>query len=278
MTDIDLGTFGVWRPYNGFTPESAAAIEGLGYGTVWLGGSPSDELADVEPLLQATDTLKVATGIVNIWNTSPAAIAESVHRIDAKYPGRFLLGVGVGHPEATAEYRSPFQALTEYLDELDAHGVPAERRVLAALGPKVLQLSVDRGAGAHPYLTTPEHTRQAREVLGAGAILAPEQKVVVDEDVERARATGRDTVDMYLHLKNYVANLKRLGYSDVDVAPAGSDRLIDDLALHGTATEIAAGLQAHVDAGASHVAIQVLPAKGDPLPTLAALSEVLFPR
>ncbi|KAA0021524.1 LLM class F420-dependent oxidoreductase [Antrihabitans cavernicola] len=278
MADIDLGKYGVWRHYGGFTPESAAEIERLGYGTLWLGGSPGNELEMVEPLLQATTTLKVATGIVNIWSTSAKAIAESVHRIDAKYPGRFLLGVGVGHPEATAEYRSPYQALVDYLDELDQHGVPADRRVLAALGPKVLTLSTARGAGAHPYLTTPEHTREAREILGTEAILAPEQKVVLDDHADAARAIGRKTVDNpYLHLKNYVNNLKRLGFTDADIADGGSDRLIDALALHGSAAQIAAGLRAHIDAGADHVAIQVLPPKDSPIPTLSALAEVLFP-
>lgn len=276
MTRVDLGKYGVWRFHKGFTPDSAAEIERLGYGTLWLGGSPGNDLESVEPLLEATTTLKVATGIVNIWSTSAAAIAESTHRIDAKYPGRFLLGVGVGHPEATAEYRSPYEALVEYLDELDEHGVPAERRVLAALGPKVLKLSKDRGAGAHPYLTTPEHTRQARELLGAEALLAPEQKVVLDENVDRARATGRETVEMYLGLRNYVSNLKRLGYTDDDVAGTGSDRLLDDLAVHGNAAEVAARLKAHVDAGADHVAIQVLPPSGSPIPTLTALASELF--
>lgn len=276
MTRFDLGKYGVWRFHKGFTPDSAAEIERLGYGTLWLGGSPGNDLESVEPLLEATTTLKVATGIVNIWSTSAAAIAESTHRIDAKYPGRFLLGVGVGHPEATAEYRSPYEALVEYLDELDEHGVPAERRVLAALGPKVLKLSKDRGAGAHPYLTTPEHTRQARELLGAEALLAPEQKVVLDEDVDRARATGRETVEMYLGLRNYVSNLKRLRYTDDDVAGTGSDRLLDDLAVHGNAAEVAARLKAHVDAGADHVAIQVLPPSGSPIPTLTALAAELF--
>lgn len=272
-----LGKYGVWRYYKGFTPESAAEIERLGYGTLWLGGSPGNDLETVEPLLQATHSLKVATGIVNIWTTSPAAIADSVHRIDAKYPGRFVLGVGVGHPEATAEYRSPYEALVEYLDGLDEHGVPAERRVVAALGPKVLKLSADRGAGAHPYLTTPEHTRRAREVLGTEAILAPEQKVVLDDDVDRARTTGRATVDQpYLHLKNYVANLKRLGYTDADIADGGSDDLIDALALHGSAADIAAGLRAHIDAGADHAAIQVLPPSDSPVPTLTALAAELF--
>ena len=177
MTDQkpNLGRFGSFG--RGVTPEQAKDIEALGYGAVWVGGSPPAELDWVEPILEKTTTLQVATGIVNIWTAAAGPVSESFHRIDKAYPGRFLLGIGVGHPEAHQQYRKPIDALTEYLDKLDEYGVPKNRRVVAALGPQVLKLSARRSAGAHPYLTTPEHTAQARELIGPGG-------------VSRARAQG----------------------------------------------------------------------------------------
>src|ERR1700743_2973238 len=150
----DLGKFGSFG--RGVTPEQAKDIEALGYGSVWVGGSPPAELAWVEPILEATTTLQVATGIVNIWSAAARPVAESFHRSDRAYPGRFLLGIGVGHPEAISEYRKPYDALVDYLNRLDDYGVPAARRVVAALGPRVLRLSAQRSAGAHPSLPTPE--------------------------------------------------------------------------------------------------------------------------
>ncbi|NLE81809.1 MAG: LLM class F420-dependent oxidoreductase [Rhodococcus sp.] len=271
----DLGQFGVWR--GGFLKSKAAkAIEDLGYGTIWIGGSPPADLLAVEKVLAATESIMVATGIVNIWTAAATDIAETYHRFEQQYPGRFLLGIGVGHPEQPGlNYSKPYSALVEYLDVLDEHGVPENRRVLAALGPKVLELSATRAAGAHPYLTTPEHTRQARELLGS-ALLAPEQKVVLDDNPARARVPGRDAVNNpYLQLKNYVNNLRRLGYPEQEIVDGGSDRLIDDLVAHGNAQQIAARLNEHVTAGADHVAIQVLPASDNPVPTLTALAETL---
>lgn len=276
MSNLRLGTFGVWRGYKGFSPESVAEIEELGYGTVWLGGSPPAALEEAEQLLAATTTLTVATGIVNIWTADASEVAESFHRIDAKYPGRLLLGIGAGHREATAEYKKPYEALVDYLDELDAGGVPQQRRVLAALGPRVLRLAADRTAGAHPYLTTPAHTKEARAILDSGPILAPEHKVVLDEDAGRARATARPTVAVpYLQLSNYVANLKRLGFTDADIADGGSDAVIDALVAQGGPAKVARQLLEHLDAGADHVAIQVLPPTDDPLPTLRVLAREL---
>ncbi|MBF6187504.1 MULTISPECIES: LLM class F420-dependent oxidoreductase [Nocardia] len=273
MTAHELGLFGVWRGYKGFRPEEAAELEQLGYSALWLGGSPPAALPTVEPLLAATTTLTVGTSIVNIWTAPAAEVAESFHRIDARYPGRFLLGIGVGHPEAVSAYRKPYDALAEYLDDLDAAGVPRERRAVAALGPRVLELARDRSAGALPYLTTPEHTRRARDVLGAASLLAVEQKLVVDDDAERARAVGRPVVARYLGLRNYVANLRRLGYEESDVAGQGSDRLVDALAVHGTAAQVADRLRAHRDAGADHVALQ--PLEEDYLAPLRALAPLL---
>src|ERR1700744_1071849 len=194
MTDTavskpNLGRFGPCG--RGVPPAQAKDIEALGYGSVWVGGSPPAELDWVEPILEATTTLQIATGNVNIWSAAAKPVAESFHRIDRAYPGRFLLGIGVGQPEAITQYRKPYDALVEYLDELDEHGVPANRRVVAALGPQVLKLSARRSAGAHPYLTTPEHTAHARELMGPSAFLAPEHKVVLTTDADSARAVRR---------------------------------------------------------------------------------------
>ncbi|WAM12934.1 LLM class F420-dependent oxidoreductase [Rhodococcus sp. JS3073] len=272
-----LGQFGVWRHAGGLAPEVGAAIESAGYGAIWIGGSPPADLDVAERLLDATSTITVATGIVNIWTAPADEIATSFHRLDARHPGRFLLGIGVGHPEQPGlNYSKPYAALVEYLDALDAAGVPAGRLVLAALGPKVLELSAARAAGAHPYLTTPQHTREARELLGPGPVIAPEQKVVLDTDPERARPIGRSAVENpYLHLRNYVNNLKRLGYTDEQIANGGSDDLIDALAAHGDTQYVAGRLREHLDAGADHVAIQVLPAGEDPVPALRELAGAL---
>jgi probable F420-dependent oxidoreductase len=272
---IELGRIGIWRSAGELDPELAADVERLGYGAIWIGGSPGGDLKIVSDLLGATERIVVATGIVNMWKDDAATIAASYHRIAQQYPDRFLLGVGIGHPEATKEYRKPYDTMVSYLDELDAAGVPVEARALAALGPKVLKLSAERSAGAHPYLTTPEHTREAREILGAGVLLAPEQKVVLDTDPARARVIGREKVaNPYLHLTNYVSNLRRLGWSDEDIANDGSDKLIDALALHGDAQTVARGVTAHLEAGADHVCVQVL--GPDPRPGYRALAEVLL--
>jgi len=268
----DLGRFGSFS--GGVTAQQAADIEALGYGAVWIGGSPAAELEWVEPLLAATTTLQVATGIVNIWTAAPGPVAESFHRIQAAHPDRFLLGIGVGHPEVHQEFRKPIDALTDYLDKLDEYGVPRGRRVIAALGPKVLALSAARSAGAHPYLTTPEHTARAREVLGPEALLAPEHKVVLTTDAEQARAVGRRALDIYFGLANYTNNWKRLGFDDREVAKPGSDRLVDAVVAHGTPEQIAARLTEHLDAGADHVPVQVLTSADT---VVAALAELAGP-
>jgi probable F420-dependent oxidoreductase len=273
MTDAetpDLGQYGSFG--RGVTPEQARDIEALGYGAVWVGGSPPAELEWVEPILEKTTTLKVATGIVNIWTAAPGPVADSYHRIEKAYPGRFLLGIGVGHPEAHTEYRKPLDALNDYLDKLDEYGVPKDRRAVAALGPRVLKLSADRSAGAHPYLTTPEHTKQARELIGPSALLAPEHKVVLTTDAEKARAIGRKALDIYFSLTNYVSNWKRLGFTDEDVVRPGSDKLVDALVAYGTPDAIAKRLREHVEAGANHVPIQILGNQERLIPALAELA------
>jgi probable F420-dependent oxidoreductase len=276
VTDVselkpNLGRFGVWT-FGAVTPEQAVEIEKLGYGAVWVGGSPAGDLSFAEPILEATERLQLATGIVNVWTAPADEVAASYHRIEKAHPGRFVLGVGIGHPEHTEEYRKPYDVLVEYLDALDAANVPTSRRVIAALGPKVLELSAKRSAGAHPYLTTPEHTAQAHQLIGPSVYLAPEHKVVLARDAAQAREIGRQTVDFYLDLSNYVNNWKRLGFSDVDVAKPGSDKLIDAVVAHGTPDDIAKRLKAHLDAGADHVAIQVLGGPDALLPTLAELA------
>ncbi|KRE25391.1 LLM class F420-dependent oxidoreductase [Mycobacterium sp. Soil538] len=266
-----LGRFGVWTGAP-VTPEQAADIEKLGYGTVWVGASPAADLAFVEPILEKTETLQVATGIVNIWTADAGEVADSYHRIEKAFPGRFLLGVGVGHPEHTQQYAKPYQALVDYLDVLDTAKVPTSRRVLAALGPKVLKLAAQRSAGAHPYLTTPVHTGQSRELLGPTVLLAPEHKVVLTDDAEKAREIGRQTVDFYLGLSNYVNNWKRLGFTDDDLERPGSDRFIDAVVAYGSPDQIAARLTEHLQAGADHVAIQVLGGADELLSTLEELA------
>ena len=268
----DLGRFGVWS--GPVTPDEAVEMERMGYGAVWARGSPDADLSFVEPILDASESLQIATGIVNNWKSPAGRVAQSFHRIEDAYPGRFLLGIGVGHPEAIDRYRKPFDAIVEYLDELDAAGVPTARRVVAALGPRVLQLSKDRSAGAHPYLTTPEHTAEARQEIGPTTFLAPEHKVVLTTDIDHAREIGRQTVGFYLGLSNYVNNWRRLGFSEADVAKPGSDRLIDSVVASGTPDQIAARLHEHLDAGADHVAIQVL---GDRKALVRTLSELAGP-
>lgn len=267
----DLGRYGVWT-FGAVQPEQAAEIEQLGYGALWVGGSPAADLSFAEPILERTESLQLATGIVNIWTADAAAVADSFHRIEAAHPGRFVLGIGVGHPEHTGEYRKPYEALVEYLDVLDAAKVPTSRLVIAALGDKVLKLSAQRSAGAHPYLTTPEHTAHARDVLGEAVFLAPEHKVVLTTDGVAARAIGRDTVDFYLNLSNYLNNWRRLGFTEDDITKPGSDKLIDAVVAHGTADAIAARLQQHLANGADHVAIQVLGGTDKLIPTLTELA------
>ncbi len=272
MTKPDLGSYGVFG--RGATPQQATQIEALGYGAIWVGGSPPAALDWVEPLLAATERLKVATGIVNIWTAPAPEVAASFHRIDTAFPGRFILGIGVGHREAHTEYRKPVDALNTYLDQLDALGVPKDQRLVAALGPRVLELSARRSAGAHPYLTTPEHTASARELIGPGTFLAPEHKAILTTDADRARTVGRKALDIYLGLDNYRNSWKRLGFNDSDLTRPGSDRLVDAVVAYGTPEQTAARLRRHLDAGADHVPVQVLTS---PDKLVAALTELAGP-
>jgi probable F420-dependent oxidoreductase len=271
---IELGRFGFWRQLRNTTPDMAREAEALGYGAIWLGGSPAGDLVDVEALLDATERITVITGIVNMWRDEAETVAASYHRLADHHHDRFLLGVGIGHREATQEYRRPIEKINGYLDRLDAADVPRDRVVLAALGPRALEIAATRTAGAHPYLTTPAHTAYAREIMGPGPLLAPEHKVILDDDPVAARAQGRKTVSYYLDRVNYRNNLARMGWKEHDLEGQASDALIDALVLHGTTEQVAAGLRAHLDSGADHVGVNVL--GDDPMPTHRRLAQVLL--
>lgn len=266
----DFGTYGVWRSAPQLDAAFAAEVERLGYGALWIGGSPSGDLAIVDEVLGATRRIVVATGIVNVWRDDAATVAESFQRIEARHPGRFVLGIGSGHKEATAERVRPLATMRRYLDVLDEGGVPAESRLLAALGPRTLELARDRSLGAHPYLTTPEHTARARAVLGE-ALLAPDQKVAIAPTIEEARETARRFLARYLQMSNYVRMLLESGFTDADVAGSGSDRLVDAVATGHTVEAAVARVDAHLHAGADHVAVQAL--GRDALGSLARLAE-----
>ena len=270
-----LGTVGVWRGVALLDPALAATIEALGYGTIWQGSSPGSDLRAAEELLDATGSLQIATGIVNIWQSDPAELADSYHRIEAKHPGRLLLGIGSGHREATPQRVRPLEAMAHYLDVLDARNVPVQARVLSALGPRMLAMAAERSAGTHPYLTIPTQTRAARTTLGPDALVAPEQTVVFDTDPESARRTARGFLRNYLAMSNYTTTMRSAGFTADDIAGGGSDTLVDTIIAHGGAPALAAAVRAHLDAGADHVCVQVQPAGGDVVPALRAIAAEL---
>jgi probable F420-dependent oxidoreductase len=256
---IELGALGAHLREHEATPARAVEIEEAGYGTLWLDGSPPADLALAERLLDATGKLTVGTSVVNVWTADADTVAASYHRIDGRHAGRFLLGVGIGHREVHAGYASPHDTLVSYLDKLAAAGVPAERIVLAALGPKMLRLARDRTAGSVPCMVTPEHTRRARAILGAGKLLLPGHFATLDTDTGRVRTLARSAPPgTALQVANYAGNLRRLGFTDRDLAGSGSDRLIDALVLHGAPATVAAGVTEHFEAGADHVGIYPL--------------------
>jgi probable F420-dependent oxidoreductase len=267
---LELGRVGFWVSSRLFPDDGggeaarvAGELEALGIPALWLGGA-SPDLELVSHLLRAGHRLVVATGIVSVWAESAAKLAANVARVATQHPDRFVLGLGVSHGPLVEgsgmRYLRPYEKMVAYLDELDAATppVPKERRVLAALGPRMLRLAAERAAGAHPYLVTPEHTRRAREILGPGPLLAPEQKVVLETDPRRAREIGRAVVARYLQLPNYTNNLRWLGFTDEDLAGEGSDALVEALVAWGTPEDIEARVREHHAAGADHVAVQVL--------------------
>jgi probable F420-dependent oxidoreductase len=277
---IDIGKIGIWTSYRPFGAERAAEAatiaEQLGYGTWWLGSSP--HVPDVRPILAATSTLVAATGILNVWNNEPAETAAADAALRDEFPGRFLLGIGVGHPEATSDYRRPLTAMRAFLDGLDGSPTPppVEDRCLAALGPKMLDLAGERTAGTHPYFVPVEHTRVARERLGPGKLVAPEVACVVEEDPVRAREVARRYAKLYLSLQNYTKNLLDLGFTEADIAGEGSDRLIDAVIPHGSAGQVAEVVHAHLEAGADHVCLQPLGEEGIPRASWTALAKALI--
>jgi|tagenome__1003787_1003787.scaffolds.fasta_scaffold20721394_2 probable F420-dependent oxidoreductase len=250
---MNLGQIGIWRLHHHGT-DGVAEIEQLGYSALWLGGSPSTD--DARPYLEQTSAMTIATGILNVWQHDPAAVADGYAELDADFPGRFLLGIGIGHPEATSDYTHPLANMRAFFDGLDA--VPTDRRIAAALGPKMLDLAAQRSLGAHTYFVPPEHAKVARERMGAGAVIATEVACVVETDAGTAREIAREYAKGYLARRNYTTNLLRLGYDADELKDGGSDRLIDAVIPHGSAAEIAETVRQHLDAGADHVCLQPL--------------------
>ena len=249
--------------------EVAAELEELGYSALWVPDVGGDVFEVIERLLRATTTATIATGILNLWMHSAAATASAHARLAAEYEDRFLLGIGVSHAALIdagepGRYRNPLAAMTSFLDGLDAEPtpVPPSRRVLAALGPKMLELARTRTAGAHPYNVTPEHTALARAALGQSGLVLPEQAVALTTDADLARMLGRTHLAHYLLLPNYTNNLRRLGFGDDDFAAGGSSRLIDALVAWGDLDAIESRIRQHREAGADHVCIQVLSEEG----------------
>jgi probable F420-dependent oxidoreductase len=283
---MNLGKVGIWTFALEMVPAAeaqaaAAEIEALGYGALWIPEALGREaFAHSALLLAGTRRLPVATGIANIWARDAMAMAAAQKTLAEAYPGRFLLGMGVSHAPLVRglrghDYRRPLTMMRAYLDAMDAApyasvapATPPER-CLGALHPKMLRLAAERTAGAHPYLVPPEHTARAREILGAGPLLAPEQAAVLETDAATARQIARGHLATYLPLPNYARNLHALGFTDADLADGGSDRLVDAIVVWGPADAIAARVRAHHAAGADHVCVQVL----DPDPRALPLAQ-----
>ncbi|WP_189929485.1 TIGR03620 family F420-dependent LLM class oxidoreductase [Streptomyces sulfonofaciens] len=284
-----FGRIGIWSPslkiadadpaQRGAVTDAVAELDELGYGTVWVGGNPT--MADAAAIVDAAPRITVATGILSIWEHAAQDVAAQVAQVEERAPGRFVLGLGVSHSVLAPQYAKPYSHMVAYLDALDAaeRPVPQERRVLAALGPRMLALSAERSRGAHPYLVTAEHVGQARETLGPDALLAPELKVVLEPDLEKARAIARQTLAMYLRMPNYTSNLLRLGFEEHDFGDGGSNRLLDALFALGGVEQAKARVDAFIAAGADHVALQALAGDGRgaalPLPEWRELSAAL---
>jgi probable F420-dependent oxidoreductase len=292
-----VGSLGVWsgelrfKRDRGAAHEAAAELDALGYGTLWLPGgtgtgAPLFEV--VGGMLAATRTATIATGILSIWIQDAERTAADHAAIRAAHPGRFLLGLGTSHvklvdDETKALLARPRTAMVRYLDALDASidQDTSGERILAALGPRMLELARERSRGSHPYFVTPEHTARAREALGPGVLLAPEQAVVLEPSPARAREIARAHMDVYLGLPNYTSNLLRSGdFTEADLRDGGSDRLVDAVVAWGDEDAIAGRIAEHRDAGADHVAIQVLSGRpGElPLPAWRRLADALLPR
>jgi probable F420-dependent oxidoreductase len=269
----ELGTLGVWWANLGSAAAGAEIdavkeIERLGYGTFWFGESVrnKDAMAHAGVLLGATSTINVATGIASIYNRDPTATKSGAYYLADASHGRFVLGLGVSHAPAVtrrgADYGKPVSTMRAYLDDMDAAQYqppePAGKPpvLLAALRTKMLQLAAQRTQGAHPYLTTPSHTKRARAVLGQGPLLAPEQGFTLEQDPGKAREIARTHLKYYAQLPNYVNAWREDGFTDEDFDGDLSDRLVDALVAHGDVDAIKTRIQEHLDAGADHVCIQ----------------------
>jgi probable F420-dependent oxidoreductase len=267
---MDLGRIGVWwsgswQVAGDDSINVAAELEALGYGTLWSSGGFDPGFSPTfGRLLTASSRVAVASGIVSIWAGDPADVGPAVAELESDHSGRFLLGIGTSHSAIVGDYTRPYSRMVAYLDALDAleTPIPADRRVLAALGPRMLELSAQRAAGAHPYFVPVEHTERARSILGSGPLLAPEVAVVLETDPVKARALAREYASIYLGLPNYTENLRALGYDDSDIGGGGSERLIDALFPWGDAGTIAARVAEHQAAGADHVCLQVVSESG----------------
>jgi probable F420-dependent oxidoreductase len=273
-----LGKVGIWMPQPhliGLDPAAyAREIEAAGFTSVWFPGvNAPEDLEAIEVLLAATSRLIAGTGIASVWTWEPAALAARAGDLAARYPGRFVLGLGVSHAPLVEHsgqaYVKPYSKMVRFLDELPPTAAPL---VLAALGPKMLQLSAERTAGAHPYFVPPEHTALARKVLGDGPLLIPELAVALADGAAGEEAS-RGYAKFYLSLPNYTSNLRRLGYGDEDLAGTGSERLLSAVVPHGPEA-VAVALRAHLDAGADHVVIQLLAESGFDSGGLAALADI----
>lgn len=267
---MDLAGVGIWSHPLRYgdkaqSADAAAELEALGFTALWIPDVGGDPVLDsVDHLLSATNDVVIATGILNLWMNEPADVAASYASLTAEHGDRFLMGIGVSHAplidaKEAGRYRKPLATTAAYLDALDGAQPPvhSEARVLAALGPKMLDLAAARSRGAHPYLVTPEHTRQARERLGAGPLLLPEQTVILSDDKDEAHALGKRWLKRYLAMPNYANSMLRLGFTHDDVASV-SDALCDALIAWGDETAVLGRVNEHVAAGADHVCLQVL--------------------
>jgi probable F420-dependent oxidoreductase len=277
-----LGRVGLWTRHLDIQPAdqlrtTVAELEQLGWGALWAWEVFGREaLTNAGLLLCATQRLMVGTGIANIWARDPVAMAAAQRTLTEAYPGRFVLGIGVSHaPIVDARghrYERPLARMRAYLDAMDAapwQGPPLREepaRVLAALGPRMLELAAERSAGALTYNAAPEATAWARSILGSGPLLAVEQAVAVEEDPAEARRIGREYIAFYLTLPNYVRAWERAGFGPEELGDGGSDRLVDAMVAWGSPEAIADRVQAHLDAGADHVCLQVLDANPSALP------------
>jgi len=288
---MEIGELGVWTFTDDLDDAGARRLgerlEELGYGAVWIPEALGfDPFVRAAYLLERSDRLVVATGIANIYARDPMAMKAAQYALSVQFGGRFLLGLGVSHAPFVEgvrghEYKKPVAAMRAYLDALEtatyAGPDPEENPpiVLGALRERMLGLAAERTRGAHPYLTTPEHTRRAREIMGPEAWLCPEVKVLLEQDSDQARRLGREACSLNLSFPNYQKNLLWLGYEAADLEGGGSDRLIDDLVVWGDEDTLQAGVKAHLDAGASHVCVHTLGPDGTRalhLPALEALS------